>query len=280
MDSPPDLYKALGVSPDASADDIKKAYRRLARKYHPDTTGGDKAKESKFKEISGAYDVLSDPQKRAEYDAIRSGRHPGFGAGGFGGGGPGGVDLGDFFSQFVSGFGGATAGGGPGGGPGGGRVRYTVYSGGDGFRGGEGGDPGDIFSDGGFADLFGAQTRRGRARPAREAAREEKILRASDGTRLVQRGLDIHSDLRLSLDEAILGAVKTIGTLSGQAKVKVPPGTSSGVKLRLKERGAAGPGGRHGNHYVTVHIDVPSGADLDEAGKRQLVDLMQKLRKA
>ncbi|MBZ0238681.1 MAG: DnaJ domain-containing protein, partial [Deltaproteobacteria bacterium] len=67
-----DYYKALGVDAKASNDEIKKAYRKLAKQYHPDSTGGDKAKESRFKEASAAYDVLGDAKKRAQYDEIRA----------------------------------------------------------------------------------------------------------------------------------------------------------------------------------------------------------------
>ena len=79
-----DFYKALGVSEDASESDIKKAYRKLSRKYHPDLNPGDAAAEKKFKEISEAYDVLSDKKQREEYDQIR--RYGAAGMGGFGGG--------------------------------------------------------------------------------------------------------------------------------------------------------------------------------------------------
>src|SRR5262245_45112452 len=109
-----DYYKVLGVSDKSSADEIKKAYRKLAKANHPDSTGGDKAKEKRFKEISNAYDVLGDEKKRKQYDAIR--------AGGFrpdlGGGGAytyttqaGGPDVFDLFGQL---FGGGRPGGGRG----------------------------------------------------------------------------------------------------------------------------------------------------------------------
>src|SRR3954447_13132370 len=93
----PDYYKILGVGKNASDEEIKKAYRKLARKYHPDTNPGDKQAEERFKEISAAYDVLGDPDKRKQYD--RGGMLGGFGsgrAGGPGPGGPGGFDAGSF----------------------------------------------------------------------------------------------------------------------------------------------------------------------------------------
>jgi molecular chaperone DnaJ len=87
------LYETLGVPKNASQDEIKKAYRKLARKYHPDTNPGDAAAEAKFKEVQGAYDVLSDPDKRKQYDTIGNGRVRG---GGPGGGMPFDFDLSNF----------------------------------------------------------------------------------------------------------------------------------------------------------------------------------------
>jgi molecular chaperone DnaJ len=98
-----DFYEVLGVSKSASQDEIKKAYRELARKWHPDRNQDDEQAEERFKEIQQAYDALSDPEKRKEYDA--GGRFGGFGAGGFPGGGQAGgfaSDLGDIFSTFFS----------------------------------------------------------------------------------------------------------------------------------------------------------------------------------
>ena len=103
-----DYYKALGVSPGASADDIKKAYRKLAKANHPDSTGGDKVMEGRFKLISAAYDVLGDAKKKAQYDQIRAGGFDPRMGGMPGGaqytyttqGGPGVFDLGDLVSQF------------------------------------------------------------------------------------------------------------------------------------------------------------------------------------
>lgn len=104
-----DYYKTLGVDKNASADEIKKAYRTLAKKYHPDMNPGDKAAEQKFKEINEAYGVLSDPEKKAQYDQYGHAAFDGstgFGSGGFGGfSGFDGFDMGDIFSSFFGGGG-------------------------------------------------------------------------------------------------------------------------------------------------------------------------------
>lgn len=252
-----DYYKALGVSPKATPDEIKKIYRKLAKQYHPDSTGGDKAKESRFKEISNAYDVLGDAKKRKLYDEIRAGggmRGPG-GAGGnpFGGftytaqgGGPGVFDLGDLFGQFFSQQ--QRASGGRGG------VRFH------------------------FEDEAVPRGARGTSGPSgAEDAEFESRVRASDGTWLRVEGADVHSDAHISFDRAILGTVASVATVDGKAEVKVPPGTASGKKLRLRGKGVADRSGHVGDHYVTIQIDVPK--DLDDESKKLLVQLVQRLRK-
>jgi DnaJ-class molecular chaperone len=244
-----DYYKVLGVSDKASAAEIKKAYRKLAKANHPDSTGGDKAKEQRFKQISNAYDVLGDAKKKAQYDAIRAGGfRPDLGGGGTytyatQGGGPSVFDLGDLFSQF---FAGARPG------AGGGRVRVERMD----------------LDDDGYAPRRGG--------PAEDAEFVSKA-RASDGSWLRVEGGDVHSDVRIPFDRAILGTVATIATVDGKADVKIPPGTSSGRKLRLRGKGVIGRSGHAGDHYVTVHIDVPK--DLDDEAKKQLVSLVQRLRK-
>jgi molecular chaperone DnaJ len=242
-----DYYKALGVSQSASADEIKRAYRKLAKAYHPDSTGGDKAKESRFKDISNAYDVLGDAKKRALYDDIRAGggMPQGFPGGAYTytsqGPGPGVFDLGDLFGQF---FGGNARGG---------RVRVEQVD----------------------ARPRGARGP-GRRRDAQDAEFEQTV-RASDGTWLRVEGSDVASDVRISFDRAILGTVATVATIDGKAEVKIPPGTSSGKRLRLRGKGMPDHTGGVGDHYVTVQIDVPG--DLDEDAKKALIQLVTRLRK-
>jgi DnaJ-class molecular chaperone len=251
-----DQYKVLGVDPKATSTEIKKAYRKLAKEFHPDSTGGDKKKETRFKEVSSAYEILGDEKKRAQYDeireGIRSGRYRrGPAAGGPSAGGPQVWDLSDLFGQF---FAGQAQGQGPGG------VRFETE-----------GWP------------FGEDGPRARRRARRDGRRAEhtpeppvdRKARASDGSWLTVKGADVHSDVRLPFQEAILGTVREIATIDGTSSVKIPPGTSSGQKLRLRGKGIAGPTGQ-GDHYVTVHIDVPR--DLDEDARKKLVDLVTHLK--
>lgn len=254
-----DYYKALGVDAKASAADIKKAYRKLAKQFHPDSNGGDKSKETRFKEISSAYDVLGDATKRAQYDEYRAmgGRMPrGFPPGGPGGPGPGGPgfgtnqvwDLGDLFSQMFAGGPGGPGAGAPRSDPGGRRsVRFE--------RG---------HDDGGW--VF--ESRQGA--PSSPTTSESRV-KASDGSWLTVKGADVYSDVRVPFHHAMLGTVAEVITLAGAASVKIPPGTSSGRKLRLRGKGVVVDGSGPGDHYVTVQLDVPS--ELDDKGRKLLHEL-------
>jgi molecular chaperone DnaJ len=276
-----DYYSTLGVSEKASADEIKKAYRRLAKENHPDATGGDKKKGERFKEVSEAYGVLSDTEKRAQYDQLRA--NPA--AQNAEWGGATGVDLGDIFAQF---FGGQRGHSKNGAGPG-----YSIHV-------EEFGDGGGF---GGFGDLFGGFTgrgarRRGAPRPPRERALLELDLReAALGTvkslrwkgetmkvripagvdtgarlrvgelsveirvrpdpQLRREGADIHSDVPIAFEEAALGARVEVPTLDGPVALTIPPGTSSGQTLRLRGKGVVTEPGSRGDQYVHVHIVVP-----------------------
>jgi molecular chaperone DnaJ len=110
-----------------------------------------------------------------------------------------------------------------------------------------------------------------------DSAEVESKVKASDGSWLRVDGIDIHSDVRISFDRAILGTVATVATVDGRAEVKVPPGTSSGKRLRLRGKGMSDRSGRVGDHYITVQIDVPG--DLDDDAKKQLVQLVTRLRR-
>ena len=157
-------------------------------------------------------------------------------------------DLGDLFSQFFSGATGGPRAGGGGGGGGGGRVRVENID----------------FDDGGVRQR------------SRDVDLESKT-KASDGTMLDVKGADVYSDVRITFDRAILGTVATVATIDGKAEVKIPPGTSSGKKLRLRGKGVPDRSGRAGDHYITVQIDVPTTVDDEE--KKLLIQLVTRLRK-
>jgi DnaJ-class molecular chaperone len=254
-----DYYRALGVAAKATPEEIKKAYRKLAKQFHPDSTGGDKAKESRFKDISTAYEVLGDAKRRSQYDTIRAGGGaPGPGGGFAGQGFPGAQgfagngawDVGDLFGQFFRG-------GAPGG-----RVRVERF------------DFGGPTGDEGWSR--GAGHGRHRQEPVPDAEFESRV-QASDGSWLAVTGNDVSSEIRVPFDRAILGTVAEVATIEGKAQVKIPPGSSSGRKLRLRGKGVVDASGRVGDHYVTVHIDVPS--ELDDEAKRILVELTQRIKK-
>jgi curved DNA-binding protein len=293
-----DYYSTLGVAEQASADEIKKAYRKLAKQNHPDATGGDVKKGERFKEISEAYSVLSDATKRSQYDQLRQNPYAQNAEWGNGTG----VDIGDIFAQFFGGGARVRAGAPGGAGP---HVEFHSFSGGEeapeGF--------GDLF------EMFGGGAP-GRRRGRRSAGRARQLallelelpeaalgtiktvqvggqtlqvrippgvedgarLRAGDTSfqirvrphaQLRREGADIHTELPISVTEALLGAKIDVPTLDGGVALTVPAGTSSGAKLRLRGKGAALPRGGRGDQYV--HIRITAARELS-ARARQLVE--------
>ena len=297
-----DFYQILGVPREASQDDIQRAYRRLARTLHPDVNK-DPAAEERFKDVSEAYDVLSDPQTRRRYDAFgpdfrqvpedvdaeswrraqagaraTAGAGGRAGRGGFGFGTSEEIDLEDLLGGLFGGRARAGRGWGPIpgadqtaeieisieeayhgarktvslAGPEGTRnLQVTIPAGvtdgqrirlsGQGGRGSDGARPGDLYL----------------------------VVRIAPHRSYRLEGRDLHADLRLAPWEAALGTSVALPTPGGEAKVKVPPGTSSGRRLRLRGRGLPNPSGKPGDLLAEAKIVVP--AKLSEA-ERELFE--------
>ncbi len=217
-----DYYKILGVDRNASEKDIKRAYRRLARQFHPDVNPGDKQAEEKFKEINEAHEVLSDPEKRGKYDRLgttwqqwqRMGRDPG-----------------QFdWSQWFAGA------------PGGERVEWSGNLG-DLF----GGAGADMFSDF-FRTIFGGMGDAGRARTA------EDLFRHTTGRRTL-RGQDMEATVEITLAEASHGTTRVLEQDGRRIRVKVPPGARSGSKVRIAGKGGSGYGDSPpGDLYLNITV--------------------------
>jgi curved DNA-binding protein len=274
-----DYYDVLGISRDATAEQIQQAFRTLARKYHPDVNK-DPGAEDRFKELNEAYHVLSDPNTRKRYDR-----------------------FGEDFRRIPEDYDervGAGVGGVRGAGPSGARVRF-----GQGF-GGAGINIDDLFGDmfggaGGFGPIAGADQEAELQLTVEEAYRGgrrqisldgrnyqvnipagvvdgQRIRLAGEGGRgsgdappgdlyLVVRikphsrfrldGRDISVDLPVSPWEAVLGATVAVRTPAGEAKVKVPPGSSTGRRLRLRGEGMPNPRGANGDLYAEIRVVVP-----------------------
>jgi curved DNA-binding protein len=285
---PRDYYEVLGVARNASEADIKKAYRKLARQFHPDRNPGNKQAEARFKEVQEAYDVLNDKAKRAQYDR-------------FGHAGPGFAGQGPFRAE--------------GGGSGGFEFQGVNPEDLESILGAFGGGGGP------FAEMFGRRGR-GRARAARPAESVEAevaipFLRAAlggtvslnvDGRAIdlrVPAGVEEGKKLRLagqgpgggdllvrvkiephpyfrregnnvilevpiSVAEAVLGAKVDVPTLDGtHLTVTVPAGTSSGARLRLRGKGIAG-----GDQFIEIKIVVPK---IHDERSRQLIEEFARL---
>jgi molecular chaperone DnaJ len=353
-----DYYEILGVSENAKGEEIKKAYRRLAKKYHPDANPNNKMAEEKFKEISSAYDVLSDSEKRKQYDQLRQMGQRGFTGfegsedifsrrrgkgrtftfedlGGFG-------DLGDLFSSFFD-LGETTR-----------RQRWGAQKGADVYAeveipfdlaisggnttlefkkeencpvcGGTGAKPGTklttcpecggtgmiSFSQGGFAVNRPCPRCLGRGKiistPCPQCggrgqvfARKKLLIKITpgipDGTQLrlrgqgqpgtgggspgdlivkvnvgghrffERKGKDIYCKIPINIVQAILGSRIRVRTVDGKVDLKIPPGTQSGTKFRLREKGVEADGSK-GDQYVEVFVEIPK--NMSEKQKKLL----------
>ena len=281
-----DYYETLGVARGASEGEIKKAYRKLARKYHPDLNPNDKKAEEKFKEIQEAYEVLGDKDSRSRYDQLGQNWKGGsdftpppnwqtefdpsdlFGRGGRSGGGgfgQGGGTFSDFFETFFGGMGrGADA-------------RTT-------------GENAETELTLPLIDMHHGTTKKltvdfGRTSKTIDVrippgARDGSRIRVPGGgpnhgdlfIRLKQdpnsiftvKGNDTEVEVRISPWEAALGAAIQVPTLDGRADIRVPPGVTSGQKLRLRGQGPAIRGGGRGDHFVKLKIALPKTLSAEE----------------
>ncbi len=289
-----DYYEVLGVSRTASEEEIRKAYRELARKYHPDVNKAPGAAE-KFNEVQEAYDTLSDPEKRAKYDQfgrvrVEAGAPPWGDAGGVG------FDFDDFGSVFETFF--RNRGGMHGRAQTRARaqqhrpkapkapMRHEVHvSFMTAARGGkvdlrlQAGDEEKTISvtvPPGTVD--GAKLRLRRP----EGLDRDLILTIRVGNhphfrRVSGKPLDLEFDLPVSIVEATLGAAIAVPTLDGRVELRLPGGTASGQKLRLRGRGVQGSDGKRGDLYAVVRIVPPDPASLTDEERKALEALGERL---
>jgi DnaJ-class molecular chaperone len=307
MDDP---YAVLGVARTASEDEIRRAYRKLAKKHHPDLNQGDARAEDRFKAVSTAYDLLSDAEKRRRFDAGEIdangtergyARRPGGGWPGAGAGSGAGstryqrtdsydafTDAGDIddILRGMFGQGGARAGGGKAGGKGR-DISYTLRA--DFRLAVEGGETTVTLADGrslkvtlpvGLTDgqtirLRGQGEKGGRGVPG-DALIEVRII---PDPVLERDGSDIRMTLPISLQEAVLGGRVEVPTLVGPVMLTIPKGSNSGAVLRLKGKGVRNPtGGNRGDQYVRLAVTLPDPVDpelasfVEEWGARHLYD--------
>ncbi len=299
-----DYYEILGVGRNATTDEIKKAYKQLAKKYHPDKNQGNKDAEARFKEISEAYVVLSNPEARRKYDTFGA---QGPGAGGF--------DFSGFdFNNMSGGF---SAGGQTFSGSfgdilseifGGGRRRSRGWSGMDAF--GFGGEPPggrdleyrmevdfDTAAQGGVMQIQLAPGNRVSVRIPAGVENGQRIRVRGKGVAgpmggapgdlvievqvgahpfFTRVGLDLRCTVPITIGEAVLGGQIDVPTLDGSSTITLPPGTQSGQTFRLRGRGIHAKNGRKGDLYATVKIVVPK--DISDKS-RTLIETFERENK-
>lgn len=292
MDPKKDYYKILGLSENASQEEIKKVYRRLAKEYHPDTKSGDKTSEERFKNISEAYSILKDPKKRQEYDLMR--KNPfasgqgGFDFRGFSRQGGTRAEYGDFggssdFDDILSSFFGfgkkkprASAGFG---------FNEDIFSRNRSRPRQKGTDyhasiriPFELAANGGetFVQTPTGKNVKLRITPGTEDGKKVKLtgygstspdggpagdlyitLQVDAHPHFERKGNDIYSYEEVNYAQALLGSEIEVRTIHDQTvKLKIPAGTDSGKTFRLKKLGIEGPTGT-GDHYVRIMIRTP-----------------------
>src|SRR5947209_3689 len=263
-----DYYKTLGVGKNATDEEIKKAYRKLARQYHPDRNPGDGAAEERFKDVQSAYDLLSDPEKRKQYDTFGANGMPGgFGGANFNFGRN--FDIGDLFGGL---FGGRRC-------RGNGTVmekpcpkchgtgrerrtkRYTVrvpagVKDGTRIRLKDKGEPG--MNGGPSGDL-------------------NVVTRVAESPLYERRGADLVVNVPVTYAEAALGAKVEVPTPEGPVSLKVPAGSEDGKLLRIRGRGAPKLGGSgRGDVLARVRISVPKKLTKRE---REAIEELQKVER-
>jgi len=271
-----DPYELLGVARAASDDEIKKAYRKLARTLHPDLNPGDKRAEERFKEISAAYDFLSDPTRRRQYDAgeidatgaqkRRAWRsHAGAGAGRSGRAGFGfGEDVDDILSEMLRRKAKGRQHQGPADGNKGGDLRHTLAV---------------SFVEAALGTTKRVSLASGKSLDVRipPGTNDGQSLRlkgqghagiGGDGDAYVdikvephafftRRALDVLVDLPISVQEAVLGGKVHVPTIDGKVAVTIPAGSNTGAVLRLKGKGLGGPNDARGDQLVTLKVVLP-----------------------